>query len=784
MIAASLGKELVPKLLASDTEEDKRKAALLLFHLTAVKHDENDRIDTVVDEYWLKELMDKYAGQFGAKLGEEAAAVLEERLHEANAIEPEGFGSWVGRPAIEDHPQNVAHDTGVNQLISGARDVLSGWVESGDPAAVTHVLGLLNDKVSLVQRIAIYLVNAKFSVMGKVLDTLIDARFLQEREYNHEIYNLWKERFAEFDEAHKRKLFETIQKLALSNPEDYEAPERTLKRLRRKWLTPISGKGYAPADQALAELTKDTTLGQPDPHPDLMSYIESYTGSGSSPYEASELISFALNGTLVDKLNAFVEVDNWRGPSVDGLVGALKEAAKTDIMLFTGLLPELRATHVAYQHAVIDGLKAKWEATPETSTDVDWQVIWQKFFDYVESAIASDEFWAGAQKALSEMTPDWRWFITMTADTMKAGTFADKHAYPKEFLPAGLRVIKALLSKVVEKEDFKIEDAMTQAINTTKGRVIESLVSHALRACRVADQDTGSHESAWKDLEPIFDAELAICKDGNYEFSTSMGCYVANLAFMSNDWLKGNIGTIFSAKYENNFVCAVEGYAYSPAHRDIYRMLTELGVVAKVLRMKLPGRHSRESVLERLGLAYLWGDEKLDGPHLKYLFDDGRDADLADVASYFWRSRSSDLQPKHKEEIIAFWRKCLDQLSKREAKTNKIFSTLARLTTYLTGINAADEQRLVLLAKHVKDTFDINSFVKELDRLADSAPGAVAKTLEALASTHRPVMDYEGNLLPFVKKLAGLGQKEAALRLADSLRGLPGFIEYAKELAQ
>jgi hypothetical protein len=784
MIAASLGKELVPNLLASDSQQDMHKAARLLFNLTAVEPNKHGRVDTVVEEYWLKELLDKYSEQFGAKVGKEAAPVLEGRLREADELEPD-FGSWVGRPAIENHPQNHAHDTGVNALISGCRDVLLAWVDTGDPAAVTHVVELLSDKVAIVQRIAIYAVNARFQMLVQALDTLIDKKFL-DREYNHEIYNLWNDRFAEFDQPHKQKLFDLIQGLTLPVPEDYEAPDRTLKRLKRKWLMPISGKGLAAADQALAVLNADATLGAVDPHPDLQSYIESFSGPGSSPYTASELISFALTGMLVDKLNEFVEVDSWHGPSYGGLTGALKDAAKTDVALFMSLLPAMRETHVTYQHAVIEGMKAKWEATPEPSTDVDWPVIWQQFFEFIEKAITSDEFWAGAQKQLSDMTADWRWFITIAADTMRAGTFADKHAYPKEYLPAGLRVIKVLLTKAVEKDKFRFDDAMTQAINTTKGRVIESLVSHSLRACRVADQDTGSHAAAWKEVEPLFDDELAKCADANFEFSTSMGCYVANLAFMSPEWLKANISAIFSPDHENNFVCAVEGFSYSPVHRDIYRMLSELGVVDKVLRMQLPGRHSRESVIERLALSYLWGDEKLDGPHMQYLFDTGADADLALIANYFWRSKGAELTAEQKTAIVAFWRKCLDQMAPREGKVYKIYPALARVSVFLTAIDAADRARLVYIAQRVKDVFDINVLVTELDRLATGIPEAeaVAEVLDALASPGKRFADYEGKLLPLAKKLEGLGQKARVLQIADKLRDLPGFTEYAADLAQ
>jgi hypothetical protein len=42
-------------------------------------------------------------------------------------------------------------------------------------------------------------------------------------------------------------------------------------------------------------------------------------------------------------------------------------------------------------------------------------------------------------------------------------------------------------------------------------------------------------EEEWRELEPLFDAELAQCCAGNFEFSALAGAYIANLHYMSQD---------------------------------------------------------------------------------------------------------------------------------------------------------------------------------------------------------------------------------------------------------
>ena len=42
-------------------------------------------------------------------------------------------------------------------------------------------------------------------------------------------------------------------------------------------------------------------------------------------------------------------------------------------------------------------------------------------------------------------------------------------------------------------------------------------------------------------MQALFDAELAACVNGNFEFSTLAGAYSGNLEYLSVEWLKANI---------------------------------------------------------------------------------------------------------------------------------------------------------------------------------------------------------------------------------------------------
>ena len=154
----------------------------------------------------------------------------------------------------------------------------------------------------------------------------------------HELYGLLRNHFADFSREQKEATLEAIRNLPV--PTSGEDPEKRLKRAQRNWLSAIAVKGYEPADKWFAELLTDASLGGfSRQHPDFYSYMSVGWGSGPAAYEAPELIAFAEEGSLVEKLNAFEQKSEWRGPSTESLVKALEQAVAQKPELFVQLLP-------------------------------------------------------------------------------------------------------------------------------------------------------------------------------------------------------------------------------------------------------------------------------------------------------------------------------------------------------------------------------------------------------------------------------------------------------------
>jgi hypothetical protein len=325
---------------------------------------------------------------------------------------------------------------------------------------------------------------------------------------------------------------------------------------------------------------------------------------------------------------------------------------------------------------------------------------------------------------------------------------------------------------------------MTQAINSSKGKVIEALFSHVLRACRLSDRSSGGHASTWAEMKPIFDQEISKCKNANYEFSTLAANYIANIDYIDREWLRVNLNGIFSDDFLKNFHCALEGLAYAPATRPVYGVLTEARILDLGLRQETKGRHAREKIIERIALAFLWGDEELDGPRFFYLFEAGRSDDLEQATTFFWSVSNQDLSESQVERILSFWDRCVTWSRHANKPPEKLLSKLARLSCYIETIGERELEWLLAVAPYVHVGYDADDFIEELERLADISPENVSAALGKVLENFIPAFDYQDRLKSLLTKLAANGRREDAIAYADRLRSLRGMQQLFNELTK
>ena len=199
--------------------------------------------------------------------------------------------------------------------------------------------------------------------------------------------------------------------------------------------------------------------------------------------------------------------------------------------------------------------------------------------------------------------------------------------------------------------------------------------------------------------------------------------------------------------------------------------------------MQLKGRNAREKVLERIGAAYVWDIEQLDGELFEELFRQASANDLEVLARVFWIIRGDQgLSAKQKDRILSFGIRSLEWAEREEPVPGQLLARLASLAAYATAMGPRERRFLEAVAPHVHVAHGSHEFVAELKRLASQDPASIMNILTSMVTAHAPEYDYQGRLLSLVKLLVESGQKEGIVRISDRLAGIEGFGAYFKTL--
>jgi hypothetical protein len=783
MIGHALAEGALPRFIKSTSPDDWDKAVAVVRHCTAVRWqtekesgDKGRKPVTAVDDYWLNELLSHHVMPLAAKRGPQLAELFLERVREVFSAEGRREYSHLYRPAIEEHSQNHRWHGAENRSVEGLRDSLIGWCGTGDANAMPFVQGMLADDFVIVRRIAIFVVSKCWGQLSPLFEALLDPKAF-DLDHLHELYNLLSEHFAHLPLPFQERTLNVIRQIA--EPDWSDDPARTLKSIQLRWLSAIAGKGCAAADEWLESLKAE--IGLPPEHPDFLSYSEVRVGPGPSPYSVQDLIAFLQNGTLIEKLNSFQSADVWNGPTVEALVSTTEEAVKSAPALFLRKLPEFLAAQTPYQHAVLWALKQVWETPSSPAEPPDWERGWDTLVAFFEALIVPNEFWEEHATARHPMVPTRTWVASTIADFLRSGTRSDDRAYPAALFPRTRAIVKILLEKTDPAKEPS-DDAMTQAINSPKGKAIEALISQALMECRAADRAANSHSEAWAAFRPLIEGELEKCRDTNFEFSTLAGAYLAQFRYMDKAWTEKNILRIFPTDYPRNTVCAVDGLAYTPLARDIYRDLVGAGVIDRALRYDLKERVAREKLLERVAVAYLWKEDDLNSDRFTFLFRREGGDDLLTVTHLFWGVRNGDLPEEQRTRVLEFWERCVRWSREGGIRPEKLLSALATLASFLKSADGKERELLEAVAPHVHVGYNAHHFFEELARLVDVSPDGVNSVLDMVIAARLPDHDYEDRLKSLLERLVEKNKRADVIRYAERLRNLKGVQELYERL--
>lgn len=780
LVCSELDKGLIPRLLSSVVPEDWHKAVIILGYCIRLRPGRTeDDYSTVADDYWLKELLAHHVTSFGEKVGKAASDVFLDRLSQLFGSAKRMKLGYMYRPAVEEHPQNQDWHRAENRCVEGLRDVLLAWMGVAPDAASNYVSELFECKLGIARRIALHVINHRWGVCSGLFLNSISPNLLVV-ELTHEVYQLLSSHFKDLDTRHQDLVLQSIERLVVT--ERMQNAERHKRVEQRRWLSAIQGKGNDRADRWFADLGQGELAVGVSSHPDFHYFMESRWGDGDSPYQVEELLAFAREGGLIERLNAFQQTDKWEGHSTKALVNTLEAAvAKFPTDFLNDLDPYLHAKR-SYQYGLINGIKQAWTGAEKDASVFNWTDVWPRILKFLDELISTAEFWDELVLLDADWVPDRNWIPPVVADLLRAGVKKDKHAIGDALLPEALRLIDILLVRA-KACDAPSDDPMTAAINSPKGKAIEALFSHALRQCHVSDAVDQDHSACWAEMEGMFDRELADTKGHNFEFSTLAAAYLPNLEYLSKTWLTMHLKDIFREEYADNFDAAIAGLAYANATKSNYLMLLEAGIIDAAQRRYQGKAKFEERLVERIALAYLWDVEDLQSPRFDWWFASDDEAALRVVSNFFWSVRNQELSDVQVVRVLKFWRFCVDYSQDHIDSCQKLLSSLGRLIGYLDQISDEDEIRMSLIALHAHTYHNQDWFIRDLSYLSNVSPHSVGRIVNMTLDANLPAFVFQDELKSLIRNIASKASVEDALRLIDRLRHIQGMTEFFDEVS-
>jgi hypothetical protein len=707
----------------------------------------------VLDSHRLGEVLKQSSRRLGERCGAAAVELLANRLIEYIGEAAADEYSYVWRSAIEEHEQDSYKDDTRSALLDALRDATIGATAVASSEANDVVRMLLQSNYPTLNRVGIFVCGEHYSKVGKVFWECAKDNWFIDIPYWHEIFWFIKKSFSKFSAAERQRFLDIVARLK-GDWSDESKREEWDETHKRDLLHPASRLGDSDVDKQYRALVE--RWGPVREHPDFHSYTLGGWVGEQSPVPSDILIGMS-NDEMVRFLTDFTPRSNdFDGPTYRGLASALSAAVRASEDGFSKRIELFVSLARPYQHGLLRGLKERWA---DDKREIDWSAT----LDLISRITSMPEF---ASELRADNTQGWEpsvhWVVSDIADLLKSA-FGSQHHLPPELYDSCLAILKMTLAALPPTEAIQSNDAVTQAINTPRGRTLEAFINLALAMRREEVALNHVASQAWSAVGPIFESELVSSEQGeNLEFATLAGMYCANLHYINSEWTESNFDRLFSLSNEASWRNAAQGFSYQRYLYDwLFKKLVAGGHLRKmVYQSDLPDQVANRA-LQFLGLAYLKDMTTIDdGGLLTELIVEIKVKELAHLCWFFWTLR--DGEPSNRaEKIIEFWLRAAAQIRHSGETFPELQSALSQLIAFVHELNQAIVDVLVEAAPHSQVSHHGYLLIEHLARLAPQYPKQVATIYKAALTGFLPDFD-EKDVVLCINRLADSGEIDEA----------------------
>jgi len=748
LISGEIEETLFPKLIENNAKTQILKILNIIFEFKKCVPPKFELYTTLIDHYYLEEIVKKYTEDVIRICGLEAVCVALEKVEAVLKVDSTQFHEiWI--PSID---ENDKEDRDDSQLV---HFIWSGFSILGPTQIRQKINELLQKDPPIFRRIGICAIDHNYREL-KNLFWGLTYNPLQEYHTETEVYELLKNHCHEFskDEIHK-----TITWIETKNYHEDRLsrnPKETelyLAREKKGWLSAILESDDPDVKKSFAEYH---AIFSGEVKPREKRITGPYLIKDASPITKEHFLQKS-NADIILFLNTFREDSS--GSSIlssRALCDVFRQSIIENPKRFVNDLVSFLELKRSYQYGLLIGLTEAWRAEKAFE--------WDNIFDFLNAVIESDTFWT---EVYEEDKSNYRnWIVSQIADLIEVGTAKDNHLFNLALLPKAEKIL-LVLAKRSDEPLFDMGDLSNSVLNSSKGKIYSAMINYSLCYVRHYRKDSESRFSEL--IKEDFTRRLDPQIEHSVEFSLSLGKFLTNLCYLDKHWVRENINRIFPKEDENHWKSAFTGYlSYSnTVYVKIYSLLRLNGHYLKALNTEFKDPHVTEHLVQHICIGYMEGLENLNDETslINQILSNWNPKHVIELIRFLkWFNKDST--PDKKEKIIALWRIIISKGSSdlENADNIEILSELNDWISLIDVLNGETQGWLVCSAKYVS-SHDF-TFIDQLIKHAEITPKYAGEIFLSMLSGGHFFHYNKEKIIQFVTILFGK-KEETAVRICN-----------------
>jgi hypothetical protein len=737
LIVEELQNKAIPLLLENSPNSHKY-LLLIMDYIWRYKKGGNNRLsddyNSIIPDYSLQELMDKYRAIIASTLKDDGVELAEKIIKEILSQDDSQFNLiWITH--IKEDSQNQFLERYEIQLIFFIRDCL---LASSSNLLNTKIKDYLKDEHPIFKRLGIFIIDIKYNELKNIFWEIGDNP-LEYLDIRNELYPFFQNHANEFNKEEMERIISWIENENYSyldkNKETEEEKNKYIYYKKKEWLSALINSNNSLINDLYAKY--NSLNNAPLYHPGLEYWTGSFSFSDETDVATSSLFDKNNDEIVLELLRQPIDNKKLNYPSMDNYGRLLRSNILRNPKKYWDNLKPFEKVNLLYQHEILMAFLEMWR----NKKDLEWKPI----FEYIEVLIKNIDY----KVKYNEDEFDYRnWVIGAIAELIEEGTRTDSHSFDPMFLPKAKHILLYLEPNTFPESPLTTKSNIS-ILNSARGKVYSALFSYSLRFARLFKQDDENRFDS--DILNLCDERLSEKKIEEYFYT--LGKYLPFILYLNKKWMHKNINKIFPKKDEKLWQSAMNGYLFysTRPYEDIYKLLKRNNHLLKAFETSFIDKQMNTIVIQQICVVYLNKWEKLTNKNslmMKVLIK-GDFNQLKDLIQFIWAQKEYVDERSLLEDIntlLPLLYNSIDSIPDIKSK-NELKSDLNKWIVYITKFDKESYKIFLDIAKYSPHHYNTIKLVEGLSKIVDSSPEEVADILINAIKSEERIPYYKENVL-------------------------------------